>query len=171
MCGDAGGGSMKKHGPPPCGMNKVGSRLMAFTRELSGGPEPSRVIPERQSTADAAVKRLPPRYARTLTLDPALCGLLACRDVAAAALAGVAAAAVPAGAVALNCTPITCSSDCSRLPNRFCWVPTGTGAAVLLSLLSESSADATCEPFLWPCAWVLSCGSAGVDVKFAIEDI
>jgi hypothetical protein len=22
---------MKKHGPPPCGMNNVGSRLMAFT--------------------------------------------------------------------------------------------------------------------------------------------
>jgi hypothetical protein len=48
MCGDAGGGSMKKHGPPPCGMNKVGSLLMVFTGEFSGGLEPSRVTRERQ---------------------------------------------------------------------------------------------------------------------------
>src|SRR5712671_989037 len=143
MCGYSGGGSMKKHGPPPCGMNKVGSRLMAFTRELSGGPEPSRVTSERQSTADAVVKRPPRGYATTLSLDPALCGPLACWDVAAAAVAGAAAAAAlvaAAAAGALNCTPIACSNDCSRLPNRFFWVPAGTGAAVLLS---ESSADPT----------------------------
>jgi hypothetical protein len=53
MCGDAGGGSMKKHGPPPCGMNKVGSLLMVFTGEFSGGHEPSRVTRERQLSAAA----------------------------------------------------------------------------------------------------------------------
>src|ERR1700680_3401226 len=31
ICGCAGGGSMKKHGPPPCGINNVGSLLAAFT--------------------------------------------------------------------------------------------------------------------------------------------
>ena len=50
MCGFAAGGSMKKHGPPPCGMNRVGSRLMAFTGELSGAAEPSRATRERQSS-------------------------------------------------------------------------------------------------------------------------
>src|SRR5258706_12358224 len=51
MCGYAAGGSMKKHGPPPCGMNRVGNRLMAVTGELSGGPEPSRETRERQASA------------------------------------------------------------------------------------------------------------------------
>jgi hypothetical protein len=41
----------------------------------------------------------------------------------------VAVAAGVAVAV-LGCTPITCSSDCNRLPNRFCAVPAGTCAAV-----------------------------------------
>src|ERR1700690_3848848 len=31
MCGSAAGGSMKKHGPPPCGMNNVGNLLLALT--------------------------------------------------------------------------------------------------------------------------------------------
>jgi hypothetical protein len=44
---------MKKHGPPPCGMNKVGSLFMAFTREFSGAVEPSRVTSERQFNAAA----------------------------------------------------------------------------------------------------------------------
>jgi hypothetical protein len=44
---------MKKHGPPPCGMNRVGSLLIAFTREFSGALEPSRVICERQFNAAA----------------------------------------------------------------------------------------------------------------------
>jgi hypothetical protein len=57
MCGDAGGGSVKKHGPPPCGMKKVGSLLMVFTGELTGGLEPSRVPRERQSIADAILER------------------------------------------------------------------------------------------------------------------
>jgi hypothetical protein len=46
---------MKKHGPPPCGMNKVGSLLMAFTRKFSGALEPSRVTCERQFS-DAAIR-------------------------------------------------------------------------------------------------------------------
>jgi hypothetical protein len=48
---------MKKHGPPPCGMKKVGSLLMVFTGELTGGLEPSRVPRERQSIADAILER------------------------------------------------------------------------------------------------------------------
>ena len=48
---------MKKHGPPPCGMNNVGSRLMAFTGDLAGALERSRVTCERQSSPDAIVKR------------------------------------------------------------------------------------------------------------------
>ena len=44
---------MKKHGPPPCGMNKVGSLLMVFTGEFSGGLEPSRVTRARQLSAAA----------------------------------------------------------------------------------------------------------------------
>src|SRR5712671_6802107 len=41
ICGYAGGGSMKKHGPPPCGIYSVGSLLAAFTmisghRRLAG---------------------------------------------------------------------------------------------------------------------------------------
>jgi hypothetical protein len=80
----------------------------------------------------------------------------------------VAVAAVAAVAV-LGCKPITCSSDCSSVPNRFCTVPAGACAVVLLL---ESSADPTCEPFLWPCVWILSVGSAdAADVKFEIDDI
>jgi hypothetical protein len=46
---------MKKHGPPPCGMNRVGSRLMAFTEDYSDGLEPSRVTGERQLNATLGV--------------------------------------------------------------------------------------------------------------------
>jgi hypothetical protein len=127
------------------------------------------------------------RYALTLTLDPAafgVCEPLACRYDAAPALvnAGVAPVlevvpapvVVPAAvvdevvAVAPNCTPIACSSDCSNEPNGFCVAPAVAGAAVALS---ESVLDCTCEPFLWPCGWILPSGSAdGVDVRFVIED-
>src|SRR5712664_3860389 len=65
--------------------------------------------------------------------------------------------------------PITCSSDCSSVPNRFCTLPAGACAALLLV---ESSGDPTCEPFLWPCVWILRVGSAeDADVKFGINDI
>src|SRR5438270_13191507 len=46
-CGYAGGGSMKKHGPPPCGMNNVGSLLAAFTVN-SRQPQTIRAAPTRQ---------------------------------------------------------------------------------------------------------------------------
>src|SRR5450631_1728244 len=87
----------------------------------------------------------------------------------AAVTAGAAIAAVAAGVAALNCTPNTCSSDCSILLNRFCAAPTGICAAV--SLL-ESSEIPRCEPFLWPCRWRLPGGTAeGAELKFAIDDI
>ena len=74
-----------------------------------------------------------------------------------------------AGAVAPNCTPITCSSDCSIEPNRFCCVVAGTCAVVALP---ESSMESSCELFLWPRPWALTDGSAEVaDVKFAIVDM
>jgi hypothetical protein len=38
---------MKKHGPPPCGMYKVGSLLMAFT-DFFRLAQPSRAESERQ---------------------------------------------------------------------------------------------------------------------------
>ena len=47
MYGDPAGGSMKKHGPPPCGMNRVGNLLMTFTKEYRWF-EPSRATCERQ---------------------------------------------------------------------------------------------------------------------------
>jgi hypothetical protein len=55
-------------------------------------------------------------------------------------LATPAAAPLPA-AVVLGCTPTTCCSDCKRLPNRFCAVPTGTCAAV--SVLESEPLDST----------------------------
>src|SRR5271156_1638567 len=48
MCGECAGGSMKKHGPPPCEMNNVGSFLMAFTEKFVVGLEPSRATCARQ---------------------------------------------------------------------------------------------------------------------------
>src|SRR5450631_992238 len=47
ICGYAGGGSMKKHGPPPCGIYNVGSLLAAFTM-IFRPPQTSRVGLERQ---------------------------------------------------------------------------------------------------------------------------
>ncbi len=49
---------MKKHGPPPCGMNKVGSFLVVFTGELPV-VEPSRATCERQLTAAALDAAIP----------------------------------------------------------------------------------------------------------------
>jgi len=49
---------------------------------------------------------------------------------AVVAVVGVLEVAVAAGVAVLGCTPIACSSDRNRLPNRFCAVPTGTCAAV-----------------------------------------
>src|ERR1700686_1164240 len=47
ICGCAGGGSMKKHGPPPCGIYNVGSLLAAFTM-IFRPAQTSRVDLERQ---------------------------------------------------------------------------------------------------------------------------
>ena len=56
-----------------------------------------------------------------------------------------------------------------RIDDRGYLRPAGDGAA---PLLPESSLDPTCEPFLWPCAWILSGGSADeTEVKFGIDDI
>ena len=81
----------------------------------------------------------------------------------------VAAVGVAPGAVEANCTPITCSNDCSSEPNKFCAVAAGTCAAVELP---ESAVGSSCEVFLCPCGWALTSGSAdGEDVKFAIVDM
>src|ERR1700720_1766200 len=117
------------------------------------------------------------RYALTLTLDPAGLGVfepLACRYDAAPALvnAGVApvlevvpapvvvlAAVVAAvGAVAPISPPMASPSHCSSEPNGFCAAPAVAGAAVAVAESeseSESAVACTCEPFLWPCGWIL----------------
>src|ERR1700722_19564316 len=87
---------MKKHGPPPCGMNNVGSRLMAFTgvypADLSVAGCPANV-----NQASTRYFKRPLRcYALTLTFDPAafgVCEPLVCRYDAAPALVAVVAAA------------------------------------------------------------------------------
>src|ERR1700735_5482165 len=85
-------------------------------------------------------------------------------DVAVADTA-VAGVTVAVGVAVVDCTPITCSSDCRRLPNRFCAAPGGACPAVPLL---ESSVDSTCEPRLWPCGCTLTGGSAdGAELKFA----
>src|SRR5450759_2226833 len=48
MCGSLAGGSMKKHGPPPCGMYNVGNLLMAFTDVILSPFQPSRAGIARQ---------------------------------------------------------------------------------------------------------------------------
>jgi hypothetical protein len=84
-------------------------------------------------------------------------------------LGAVVAAAAVEGAVEANCTPITCSNDCSSEPNKFCAVAAGTCAAVELP---ESAVGSSCEVFLCPCGWALTSGSADdEDVKFAIVDM
>ena len=136
------------------------------------------------------------RYAVTLTVDPAafgVCEPLPCWYDAAPALvsagvrlavaiapgpvvvlgavvgAVVAAVVVALGAVEANCTPITCSNDCSSEPNKFCAVAAGTCAAVELP---ESAVGSSCEVFLCPCGWALTSGSADDEgVKFAIVDM
>jgi hypothetical protein len=79
--------------------------------------------------------------------------------VAALAVAGVA-----------GCTPMTCSSDCNMLLNRFCCVPAGTG--VIASPADSLLVDSTREAFLWPCEWAVMEDSAeSAELKLATDDI
>ena len=96
--------------------------------------------------------------------------------VVCASAAGLPAAVLTAGAAALaeaavaGCTPITCSSDCNMLLNKFCWVPAGTG--VMASPSESLLVDSTCEPFLCPCEWAVMADSAeGAELKLAMDDI
>ena len=68
--------------------------------------------------------------------------------VAGVVVLAVLAAAVLAAAAVFDFRPITCSSDCSSVPNRFCVAPAG---ACVEASLPELSVDSTCEPCLWPC--------------------
>jgi hypothetical protein len=46
--------------------------------------------------------------------------------------------------------PMTCCSELNKLPRRFCAVPTGIGAAVVVV---EFAVGSNGEPFLWPWPW------------------
>ena len=52
---------MKKHGPPPCGINNVGSLLAAFTM-IFRPPQTSRVDLERQLRGPPPRLRFRPLY-------------------------------------------------------------------------------------------------------------
>jgi hypothetical protein len=89
--------------------------------------------------------------------------------VATLATAGAAALAVAAVA---GWTPMTCSSDCNMLLNRFCCVPAGTGVIASPSESLLVDVDSTREPFLWPCVWAVMEESAeGAELKLAMDDI
>ncbi len=67
--------------------------------------------------------------------------------------------------------PMICCSELNRLPKRFCAVPTGVGAAVLLE---ESVVGSNSEAFLWPWPWPWGCiftaGRAGVTAEGMVSD-
>ena len=105
-------------------------------------------------------------------------------EAGAAVAVGAAAAVLPevvlpaAGVTALavagaaDCTPMTCSSDCNMLLNRFCCVPAGTGVMASPSESESPLVDSTREPFLWPCEWAVMDESAeGAELKLAMDDI
>src|SRR5882757_5501098 len=70
MCGKPGGGSMKKQGPPPCGMYNVGNFLAVFTDTISRLVQPSRADRERQLRKPAPYRLILNRQTRALTLAP-----------------------------------------------------------------------------------------------------
>src|SRR5690349_13630758 len=63
-CGSPGGGSMKKHGPPPCGTNSVGRRGVEGVVDIAG----SLIAPtwRRRSAAASALATTQRGSARTI---------------------------------------------------------------------------------------------------------
>ena len=88
---------MKKHGPPPCGMNNVGSRLMVFTGSFPADLERSRAPCERQSRLLGVESHC--FAAAACTFCGALCKYFCSSVFPVAALVDAAAVAVDAAAV------------------------------------------------------------------------
>ena len=137
---------MKKHGPPPCGINNVGSLLAAFTM-IFRPPQTSGVDLERQLRAEpprvCALQAFASMWAPMPLNDVLAFGVVAAPapDAAVTApAAGAAAEAARCGAVTE--IPMTCSIDSNKLLSRLCVV-----AGPCVELLAVPSLTAW-PPFL-----------------------
>ena len=150
---------MKKHGPPPCGINNVGSLLAAFTM-IFRPPQTSRVALERQLRGP-----LP----RTLQAFVLMWAPIPLNDVLAfgmgATLAPAAAVTAPA-AGAVTEIPMTCSIDSNRLLSRLCVV-----AGPCVGLPAVASLPPAWPAFLWPWVNKLAIGDAAAAAAVVIKDI
>jgi len=158
---------MKKHGPPPCGINNVGSLLAAFTM-IFRPPQTSRVDLERQLriAAARALQAFVSMWAPIPLNDVLAFGMGATLAPAAAVTAPVAGAVADAALFgAVSETPMTCSIDSNRLLSRLCVV-----AGPCVELLAVPSLPAW-PPFLWPWVNKLTVGEADAAVAVAIKDM